>query len=309
MMRHRTLIHCPGTLRARGFTLVEAVIVIILTAIVSAGVAVFLRAPVAGYVDAAARADLADTADTALRRMARDIRLALPNSVRLSPDGGGGYYIEFLLTRTGGRYLSTDDSYTSGNPLSFRDQDQTTANWPFDVVGPISTSLEQQIQPNSDSLVVYNLGQAPADAYQSTLSNTNRTLITAVSTNASTGVTTITLQKNVYAYQLDTQKSPSPSYRFQVISGPVTYHCDPVNQNVTRYWNYTISATQPTSAATMVSGSNALIATGVTGCLFTYTQASMNSALVVLNIQATTPGNTRGGTVGLFQQVHVDNTP
>ena len=61
--------------RARGFTLVEMIIVIVITGIIGAMVAVFIRVPVQGYVDVAARAALADTADTATRRLTRDVRL------------------------------------------------------------------------------------------------------------------------------------------------------------------------------------------------------------------------------------------
>src|SRR5205814_7956125 len=67
----------------RGFTLLEAVLVIAMTGIVAAMVAVFIRAPVNAYVDQARRAELSDAADTALRRMAREVQRALPNSVRV----------------------------------------------------------------------------------------------------------------------------------------------------------------------------------------------------------------------------------
>ena len=66
----------------RGFTLVEAIVVIVITGIIAAGVAVFIRAPVEGYVDSVARAELTDAADTALRRLSRDVNSALPNSLR-----------------------------------------------------------------------------------------------------------------------------------------------------------------------------------------------------------------------------------
>src|SRR5699024_3808677 len=99
----------PAGLRAgsplctqRGLTLIEAIIVMVITGIIAAVVAVFIRAPVQGYVDSVQRAELSDVADTALRRMTRDLRRALPNSVRISTDGQA---VEFLLTKSGGRYL------------------------------------------------------------------------------------------------------------------------------------------------------------------------------------------------------------
>src|SRR3569623_1399697 len=87
-----------------GFTLIEMIIVIAITAFVGALVAVFLRAPLESYVAQDRRARLADAADTALRRMGRDIRLALPNSVRVTTEAAGVVYLEFLGTRSGGRY-------------------------------------------------------------------------------------------------------------------------------------------------------------------------------------------------------------
>ena len=60
----------------RGFTLVEAIVTIVLTGILVATAAVFIRAPVQGYIDVARRADLTDTADYALRRIGRELRQA-----------------------------------------------------------------------------------------------------------------------------------------------------------------------------------------------------------------------------------------
>ena len=81
--------------RQRGFTLVEMVVAMVVIGIVAGMLAVFVGVPVRSYMDTTARVELADIADTATRRIARDVRLALPNSVRVD---SSGRYLELLLT-------------------------------------------------------------------------------------------------------------------------------------------------------------------------------------------------------------------
>ena len=107
---------CALRYQQQGFTLAEAVIVIVITGIISAIVAVFIVRPVEGYTQAVARAETTDVADTAMRRIARDVRLALPNSIRVSADQRS---LELLLTKTGGRYLAEEDMQATGNVLRF----------------------------------------------------------------------------------------------------------------------------------------------------------------------------------------------
>jgi MSHA biogenesis protein MshO len=67
----------------RGFTLIELVITIVVGSIVVAFMAMFIVMPMEAYSAQTRRAQLVDDADSALRFMGRDIRSALPNSVRV----------------------------------------------------------------------------------------------------------------------------------------------------------------------------------------------------------------------------------
>ena len=57
-----------------GFTLAEAIIVILVLGVISAAIAVFIKGPVDAYFDVSRRAGLTDVADTALRRISRDLQ-------------------------------------------------------------------------------------------------------------------------------------------------------------------------------------------------------------------------------------------
>lgn len=270
-----------------GFTLVEAVIVITITGIISAVVAVFIRGPIQGYFDAARRAEITDVADTAARRFTRDVRLALPNSVRLM---SGDQIIEFLPVRLAGRYRADLDSSGGGDPLDF-----TAADTSFDVLGP-----QLSMQAN-DQIVVYNLGIPGADAYEGNSASTHnrRAYDTAGGVGAPVGNITIT-SANPLPFD-------SPNHSFYVIDFPVAYKCDLTAGTLTRYFgsNYPINATQA-DPATIPNVSSALIAKNVTACVFTYTPgATERNGLVTLSLSITQQGET----VSLYQQVLINNVP
>jgi len=269
-------------LRARGVTLVEMIIVIVITGILAAAVAVFIRRPVEGYIDAARRAELSDIADTALRRITRDLRTALPNSIRITTAGGVNY-LEYLQTSGGGRYRAEPDSGGGGNVLDFTIPAGVGL---FDVIGPMPAMSA------TDSIVIYNLNASGAtlNAY----AGDNR------EGYASDNGTTITLDAAKQFPQA------SPGKRFQVVQFAVTYACNPATGELRRYWNYGILAAQPTPPG---GGSNALLATNIptSGCSFSYTTsgATGRTGVVALTLQISQGGET----VMLFQQVHVGNAP
>ena len=279
---------CPERSRERGVTLIEMVIVISITAIIAGAVAVFISRPVEGYADAARRAEMSDIADTALRRMTRDLRTALSNSIRTTTVSGV-LYLEYLQSSGGGRYRAE----VPGDFLDFTVPDAT-----FDVIGAMPTFL------GGESIVIYNLASsgATANAYV----GDNRALVNVPATTATTIALTAATK---FPF-------PSPGKRFQVVQYPVTYACDPLpagTGQLRRYWGYDIQPSQPTpTPASPPAGSGsaqALLASNVAACSFTYVTsgAAQRTGVVMLSLQIQESGS--ADTIRLFQQVHVTNVP
>jgi len=289
--------------RQAGFTLVEAVIVIAIIGIVGAIVAVFIRLPVQNYADSVARAEVSDEADLALRRMARELRMALPNSIRVSSDGSA---IEFLLTTTGGRYLAAEDNLASTSPaLDFNSATNT--------IVALLGKLPQPVAAG-DFFVVYNLGSgmAPADAWGFTTNNRN---IAAVRTALAKDAVLPVLELVDNPFGAQSPSMPSPDNRFQIVSGPVTFACARASDNalvLTRYAGYSINVNQVNPP--LNAGSVAPLSRRVNGCagIFAYDTAAERSALVNITLELAAravAGSAATSSIRLVHQVHVDNTP
>jgi MSHA biogenesis protein MshO len=302
----------PLTHKQRGFTLVEAIIVMVLTGILAGVMVLFIRQPVQNYVDAAARADLTDTADLALRRMARELRTALPNSIRTTFNNGV-WYVQFIPTKAGGRYLSVEDNGTSGTPLSFTSTTAIT----FSVVGPMPDGTSTIV--HGDMIAIYNLGNGiiDADAYYAgetpNVNQTNRQTVDSVDDNAHT----ITFDNgfNPFADPYVKGRTPntSPEQRFHVISLPVTFRCEG-NANGTGTLVRTTTAFSAAQPMPALTAAMPRLATNVQECDFSAIQSgSLHSALIGMSLSLARPRV--GGaaneleTVTLVHQIHVDNTP
>ncbi len=296
-----------------GFTLVEMIMVIVITGIIGGMVAMFIRAPVQGYKDSARRADMTDIADTSLRRITRDLRLALPNSVRVTSVACGAStcsYLEFLPTGSpscpantvclgGGRYRAGAGGTGCATSPSGEELDFNVSDSCFGVLGPMPNMVAGA---TPDQIVVYNLGIPCSDAYENTptapCASTNRAAFLSNPT-----ATTVAITPKQFPFD-------SPSHRFHVISTPVTYACNPVvggsGGTLTRWWGYQIQPSQPTTVPAGASPP-ATLATNVSSCSFSYNAfvVAQRSGLVTMNLVITESGES----VTLYGAAHVSNVP
>ena len=275
----------PATAAAgqAGFTLVEVIVTLVVLGIVSAILAVFLKLPAQTYLDSVGRAELSDVADAAVRRVVRELRLAVPNSIRVNP---AKTVVEFVPTKAGARYLAASDVQDPIHPiLDFDDASKLS----FTTVGTMP--MGRQAITAGDFIVVYNVGEVPSDVY----AGDNRATVAGVAGQV------VTMTANPFAVQ--NPEMAHPAHRFLVASSPVTYRCAP--PNLYRHFAYPISAALVDNPA----GSVALLASNVESCSFERTTlANSTSASLTMTLVLKRAGS-QDSNVTLVQQIHVNNDP
>jgi len=278
--------------KAHGFTLIELVMVIVIVGILAGLTTQLITLPITSYLDLKRRATLVDTADIALRRMQRDIRQALPNSLRIT---GRGSVIELLHTIDGGRYRKASATLTTPLPpdAGCGSLANDVLNIPFsdhcfEIMGTLSEfkSTDTPIANEPKYLVVFNTGDSPGNAY----TGNNQTLLTQ------------SKYPNIIEFSAFAFPLASPAQRFFIVDTPITYAC--INKQLLRYAFYPITANQPNPPITALGQ---VQADNIASCQFTYaTGTAARSGLVTLEITLT---DETGESVQLLHQVHVDNLP
>lgn len=278
--------------RQAGFTLIEMIMVIVIVGILAGIVAVFIARPVQGYVDSVRRAELTDAADVALRRMTRDVRLALPNSLRTV---AGGF--EFILTKAGGRYRDAADGSTGGNDLSFHSNKTK-----FDVLGPMPALATGA---SGDYIVVYNLGPGyePGNAYDCSATPPGCNI---AQVDSLLGANTVRLVTNVFGAQ--SPPLPSPNSRFQVVGfgdKVVRYTC--TGGVLTRQSGCSLATPSvcPDPGSVLAGSASS---EPKASCSIDYSSAVLGRN-GLLQIQLTITDTPSGESVVLFRQIPMSNSP
>lgn len=306
--------------KIQGVTLIELVMTLTLAAILSTVVSVFITKPIIAYTGVTQRADLVQTGDLVLRRIARDIQRAVPNSVRvkIDPAQSQRVAIEFLNIVEGMRYRATP-------PGPFLDFTQPITT--FNVIGQFQyATLDPTCSTGACRVVVYNTGAnnggaipsdnpAPgANVYSTSAApNCSGCLPPPGTVTISPVGTTVTLANVSGEGQVHFNNAvqfalPSPAQRVDFVDTPVTYLCDNNSHQLTRYWNYTIQSAQPTNPTLfpLNAAKQAPLNKNIFGCQFIYTPStSQRNGIVSMSITLKTGGES----ITLMRQVGVSNLP
>jgi len=283
--------------RQHGFTLVELIVVMVLIGIIGGVLALQVGPTIQGYLMVERRATLTSLADTALRKVATDVRSAVPNSLRLITS----QCLELVPTVDGGRYRAGPDLDNSANPGLFLDPFE--AKTTFDVLSTFTNPVTA-----ADAIVIGN--QNTEDLY----SGTNVFEIRSV-TNTS-GATT-----GEHRIELEAAKALPAGYdggRFVVVPGgqrSVTYVCMADNKvqdgkgtgTLYRVTSATLSPTV-TGCPAVSPATTPIVATHVESCGFVYSPnqgATQESGFAQLRLRLTNGGES----VSLTMGAHVVNVP
>jgi len=279
-----------------GFSLFELILVILLLGIMAGGAGMLINTPIDAYSDQVRRQLLVDQAEMALRQIARDVRRALPNSIRTTTDGTI-WALEMVNTIDGARYRDEPGGIYNADTdiLDFTKSDEE-----FNLLGLLNSAT----LASGQRLVIYNT--APDNIYSDAVSNANPGIITPA---ASTG---FSLALSVNGIENHITMAPSPGFQFAqqspgqrvfVVDGPISYICDPGSGLITRYSGYSYTVAQPTPPAGANEGP---VVTRVIACSFNYTAGTaQRGGLITLEITLSDSGES----VTLLHQVHVDNVP
>lgn len=242
-------------MKQKGFSLIELVITIVVLGAIMAGTASYITNSTVAYTNVAQRDQLTTLGRITIERVTRELRNALPNSIRIQNN-----CLEFFPVKAGSVYFDLPTS-TAGNSFTARS---------FTI--PAGANIEHVIVYPINVNTLYNSGgTGPLAGF-----------------NGAAGAPTITVTlSGNHQFPLH-----APQRRFFLAEDPVSYCI--VGTNLNRYENYSVNAVQatPPASAPQLVAENIQTNDGGAVTPFIYTPGSLQrNGLVTLDFRFLVDGD------------------
>ncbi|GAA5218988.1 type II secretion system protein [Corallincola platygyrae] len=271
---------CYRLKKARGITLIEMIVTILLLGIVSVSITRFIEVGSEIYVDVAAREQLLSESRFALERMTRDVRAAVPNSVRVTSGISGTETVQCMELLP----LRGSSSYTA-LPVTVS---ATTAQ---------AISIKSYSFSSGDQMLVYPL--QTDHVYDA--SSARRYQVTAI--NSVPGEDDLEQLEFGSATQF---AADSPTNRFYLAAQPISY-CVRGGQ-LYLHTGYGYNTNQQVFGAGGALMANQISNNLLVEPVFRYAGANQNrNALVIIRLKLSRPDD--GETLAYNHEVQVPNVP
>jgi MSHA biogenesis protein MshO len=261
---------------ARGFTLLELVVSIAISAIVLVFAGLFVKAPLDAYMASSRRTEIQDSVSVAWPRIEVDLHMALPNSVRVTASGSNKA-LELLPVMGQARFMSTPGAAPFNTAPYF---DSLPTHKPL---APVTLPVGMFFLSANNA--------PPNDAYALTNVMTPANRLLTFSGDPATAEDTITISP-AFSFA-----AGSPNHRIYLVRRPVTYLCNESAGTLQRFSGYTIAASQSSrnTAAKLTAAGAAvsLVARDITSCSFSVQPATASQGqIVTIRMTVTRDGET-----------------